>query len=107
MHRMEKIRRRIRRAGERRPVQSERGLRHGGLYLTPAGEELVVAAAPGGRPLLYHPLVWAGRAWVVDMPVAYVITEEGHILTRSGGTTGWRIEDLSDTGRTAERESAG
>lgn len=104
MHRLEKIRRRVRRAGERRPVRPEVVLRHGGLYLTPAGENLVVATAPGGRHLLYHPLVWAGRAWVVDMPVVYVVTEEGHVVTRSGEPTGWRLEDLSDTGRNAERK---
>ena len=103
MHRLEKVRRRVRRAVERRQVQAEAGLRHGGLYLTPAGEELVAARAPGGRYILYHPLVWAGQAWVANMPVAYVITEEGHILTRSGGPKGWRIEDLKDTGRNAER----
>jgi hypothetical protein len=105
MHRLEKIRRRVRRAGERRVIPPAAGLRHAGLYLTPTGEKLVATAAPGGRHLLYHPLVWAGQAWVADMPVSYVITEEGHILTRSGGPTGWRIEDLSDTGHTA-RESA-
>jgi hypothetical protein len=103
MHRLEKIRRRVRRAGDRRQVQTEAGLRHGGLYVTPGGEKLVAAAAPGGRYILYHPLVWAGRARVVNVPVAYVVTEEGHLATRSGGPTGWRIEDLSDTGCTAER----
>lgn len=101
MHRVEKIRRRVRRAGERRQVRPEAGLRQGGLYLTPGGEKLVAATAPGGRHLLYHPLVWAGQAWVVDMPVAYVVTEEGHVVTRSGEPAGWRVEDLSDTGRTA------
>ena len=103
MHRVEKIRRRVRRVGERRQVQTEAGLRQGGLYVTPGGEKLVAATAPGGRYVLYHPLVWAGQAWVTNMPVAYVITEEGHVLTRSGEPTGWRVEDLRDTGRTAER----
>jgi hypothetical protein len=79
-------------------------LKQGGVYATPSGEELVAAVAPGGRHLLYHPLVWAGRAWVVSMPVSYVVTEEGHILTRTGQGTGWRIEDLLDTGRAARKQ---
>ena len=103
MHRVEKIRRRLRRGCERRQVQPQTGLRHGGLYVTPAGEELVAAAAPGGRYILYHPLVWAGQARVVNMPIAYVVTEEGHIVARSGEPTGRRVEDLVDTGRAATK----
>jgi hypothetical protein len=103
VHRVEKIRRRLRRGGGPQPVQPEAGLRHGGLYVAPSGEKLVAAAAPGGRYILYHPLVWAGRAWVVNMPVAYVVTEKGHVATRSGEPTGWRIEDLGRMGCAAEQ----
>ena len=104
MHRMEKIRRRLRRGGEHRPIRPEAGLMHGGLYVTPGGEKLVAATTPGGRHVLYHPLVWAGQAWVVDMPVAYVVTEEGHVVTRSGEPAGWRVEDLVDTHLTARKK---
>lgn len=104
MDRMEKIRRRLRRGGEHRPIRPEAGLRQGGRYVTPGGEELVAATTPGGRHVLYHPLVWAGQAWVVDMPVAYVVTEEGHVLTRSGELAGWRVEDLVDTHLTARKK---
>lgn len=102
MRRMEKIRRRLGGARAARATAAPRlELRQGGVYALPDGTELVAAAAPGGRHLLYHPLVWAGQAWVVQMPVAYVVIEEGDILTRAGRPTGWRIEDLSDMGRTA------
>lgn len=103
MHRVEKIKRRLRRGGENGRIRSESGLRHGGLYVAPDGETLVAATAPGDRHVLYHPLIWAGRAWVVDMPIAYVVTDKGHLVTRSGEPTGWRVEDLGDTGRTAEK----
>jgi hypothetical protein len=104
MHRVEKIRRRLRRGGEHRESYPEAGLRHGGIYAAPDGEEFVAAVAPGGRHILYHPLVWAGRSWVVSMPVAYVVTEEGHVLTRSGEPAGWGVEDLVDTRLTARKK---
>jgi hypothetical protein len=99
---VEKIRRRVGVARAARRVAAPRPeFRQGGVYALPDGTELVVAAAPGGRYLLYHPLVWAGRAWVVDMPVAYVVTAEGHVFTRAGRPTLWRVEDLTDLRRTA------
>lgn len=102
MRRAEKIRRRLGAARAAHRVAAPRpGLRRGGVYALPDGTEIVAAAAPGGRYLLYHPLVWAGQAWVVSMPVSYVVTEEGHVLTRAGRPTPWRVEDLTDLCRTA------
>ena len=103
MHRAEKIRRRLRAGEKPREETPQLRLRYGGVYALPDGAELVAAVAPGGRCVLYHPLVWAGQAWVVNMPVAFVVTEEGHVLTRTGEPTGWRVEDLVDTRRTARR----
>lgn len=78
------------------------GLRSGGVYLMPDGSE-VIAGVPcgGGRWLLYRPLVWEGRAWIIGMPVAYEITHDGSIVTGKGAATDWRGEQLLDTGRTA------
>jgi hypothetical protein len=101
MRRVEKIRRRLGGAGAVRAAAAEFGLRTGGVYSLPDGTELVAAAAPGRRYLLYHPLVWAGQSWVVRMPVSYVVTEEGSLFTRAGRRTPWRVEDLSDLRRTA------
>ena len=107
MRRVEKIRRRVDMARAARRVAAPRSeFRQGGVYALPDGTELVAAAAPGGRYLLYHPLVWAGRAWVVEMPVAYVVTPEGHLFTRAGRPTPWRVEDLTDLRRTAGRGGA-
>ena len=104
MHRAEKIRRRLRAGKRPHEGTPPAGLRHGGVYALPGGSELVAAVAPGGRYLLYNPLVWAGRAWVVQMPVSYVVTEEGHVLTPKGQPTGWRVEDLLDKRRAARRK---
>ena len=97
MHRAEKIRRRLKAGKKPREDTTQVRLRHGGVYALPGGAELVAAAAPGGRNVLYHPLVWSGQAWVVNMPVAFVVTEEGHLFKRTGEPTGWRVEDLVDT----------
>ena len=101
MRRVEKIRRRLDGARTVRAAASGFGLRTGGVYSLPDGTELVAAVAPGGRCLLYHPLVWAGQSWVAQMPVSYVVAEEGHLLTRAGLRTPWRVEDLRDLRRTA------
>ena len=104
MSRARKTRQRL--GDERRHcgTPSEVALTHGSFYTLPDGTIVVAAVAPGGRHLLYHPVVWAGQAWLVDMPVSFVITEEGHLYTRSGRPTGWRVEDLEDTHRAAGKE---
>lgn len=105
MSRARKIRQRLGDERRRRRITpSEVALTHGGLYSLPDGTMVVAAVAPGGRHLLYHPIVWAGQAWLVDMPVSFVITEEGHLYTRSGRPTGWGVEDLEDTHRAAGKE---
>jgi hypothetical protein len=79
-------------------------LRLHGLYTLPDGGEAVVGAGAGGGPyFLYHPLVWKGAAWVVNMPVAYVVDGFGRIQNGKGLETGWRVDDLSDTGETLHR----
>jgi hypothetical protein len=102
VRRVEKIRGRLGRASHRATAPGQE-LRQGGVYSLPDGTELVAAAAPGGRHLLYHPRVWAGHARVVEKPVAYVVTPEGHIFTSAGRLTPWRVEDLTDLRRTAVR----
>lgn len=78
------------------------GLRSGGVYLMPDGSEVIAGVAcGGGRCFLYRPLVWEGRPWIIGMPVAYEITHDGSIVTGKGAATGWRREQLSDTGRAA------
>ena len=70
VRRVEKIRRRLGAArASHGSTAPQPELRQGGAYSLPDGTELVAAPAPGGRYLLYHPLVWAGQAWVVEMPV--------------------------------------
>ena len=103
MSRVEKIRRRRRNERGHRGTPSGASLTHGRLYALPDGTEFAAAVAPGGRHVLYHPLVWAGQAWIVGMPVSFVITEEGHVLTPTGRPTGWRVEDLVDGKRVVGR----
>ncbi|HYE65337.1 MAG TPA: hypothetical protein VD966_07135 [Pyrinomonadaceae bacterium] len=105
MQRIEKIRRRIKEAKEdRRPAQGSR-LRQCGVYALPNGKEFVVGVGREGHYFLYHPLIWKGRAWIVNMPVAYEISPEGAIVTGTGQPTCWSIEDLTDTSQTIEKEN--
>lgn len=79
-------------------------LRLHGLYKLPDGGEAVVGAGGrGGQYFLYHPLVWKGAAWVVSMPVAYVVDGLGCVQDGKGVETGWVANDLSDTGETLHR----
>ena len=71
-------------------------LRERGIYKLPDGEEFVASVARGGSYVLYNPQIWK-RYGVPD----YEVSAEGR-LTRMGESTRWRIEDLSDTGRTAD-----
>jgi hypothetical protein len=87
-----------------RSEESPAGLRLHGVYRLPDGGEVVVGSgARGGPYFLYHPLVWKGAAWVVSMPVAYVIDRQGDVQRGRGESAGWRVEDLADTGDTLPR----
>lgn len=73
-------------------------LREGGVYVLPDGEELIATDDRRGGFLLYTPGVWAafrGRG-----PAEYDAEPRGEIVTCTGTPTPWRVEDLSDTGRT-------
>lgn len=74
------------------------GLRKGGVYLLPDGEELIAMEDLRGGFLLYTPTVW--EAFHGVGPAEYDAVPEGVILTCTGKRTRWRVRDLSDTGRT-------
>lgn len=71
-------------------------LRERGIYRLPDGEELVASGARGGGYALYNQQIWK-RYGVPD----YEIDTHGR-LTRSGESTRLHIDDLEDTGRTAD-----
>ena len=68
-------------------------LRERGVYKAPDGKELVACAGILGYYLLYS-LTRAASG----IP-AYVIDAAGHITSETQ-PTGWKAEDLRDTGRT-------
>ena len=70
-------------------------LRERGIYRLPDGEELVASMTRGSHVALYNPRIWQ-RYGVPD----YQIDAQGR-LTRMGESTRLRIEDLTDTGQTA------
>lgn len=74
----------------------EMELRERGIYKLPDGEEFVASVARGGGYVLYNPQIWKHYG-VPD----YEVNAQGR-LTRMGESTRWRIEDLSDTGQTAD-----
>lgn len=72
-------------------------LRERGVYKLPDGREFVVSAAGDGVGyLLYN---WEEWRWYGLS--SYRAQANGRILCR-GFVTDWRVEDLKDTGRTAE-----
>jgi hypothetical protein len=73
-----------------------KALRERGIYRLPDGEELVASVARGGSYALYDPQVWK-RYGVPD----YIIDAQGR-MTRLGQSTILTVEDLIDTGRTAD-----
>jgi hypothetical protein len=80
------------------------GLRLNGLYRLPDGDEAVVGAgALGGPYFLYHPIVWKGAAWVLSMPVVYVIYGCGRVENGKGLRMDWDSDALIDTGETLHR----
>lgn len=105
MQRIEKIRRRRRALSVHPKVTPASGLRQSGIYVLPDGEEVVVGAGRGSSYFLYHPLVWKFRAYTISTPIAYEIDKAGRLITGRGQPTSWRIDDLTDTSRTADRKS--
>jgi hypothetical protein len=71
-------------------------LRERGVYTLPDGEEFVASIARGGGFALFNPQIWK-RYGVPD----YEVDPMGRV-TQMGQSTRWRVDDLVDTGRTAE-----
>jgi hypothetical protein len=71
-------------------------LRERGVYTLPDGEEFVASFARGGGFALFNPQIWK-RYGVPD----YEVDPLGRV-TQLGQSTRWRVDDLVDTGRTAE-----
>ena len=71
-------------------------LRERGVYTLPDGEEFVASIARGGGFALFNPQIWK-RYGVPD----YEVDPLGRV-TQLGQSTRWRVDDLVDTGRTAE-----
>lgn len=71
-------------------------LRERGVYTLPDGEEFVASVARGGGFALFNPQIWK-RYGVPD----YEVDPLGRV-TQLGQSTRWRVDDLMDTGRTAE-----
>jgi hypothetical protein len=72
------------------------GLRESGVYALPDESEVIAVVDIRGTYLLYAPQDWGLYPHV---PAMYEVYASGRIHYR-GGPTRWRIEDLSDTGRT-------
>ncbi len=77
----------------------QEGLRERGIYALPDESEVIAVMDIRGAYLLYSPCDWALYPHV---PALYEVYASGHIHYR-GKQTCWRIEDLSDTGRTGGR----
>ena len=71
-------------------------LRERGVYTLPDGEEFVASVARGGGFALFNPQIWK-RYGVPD----YEVDPLGRV-TQMGQSTRWRVDDLVDTGRTAD-----
>ena len=73
-----------------------RGLREHGVYALPDESEVIAVADIRGTYLLYNPQDWKLHP---HAPAMYEVYASGQICYR-GEPTYWRVEDLSDTGRT-------
>lgn len=101
MHKTTKVRRLLLKAAQGCRLTSPNAeLKHGDTYALPDGTKVVVGACREGRRVLYHPLVWAGKTWIVNMPVAYEIDADGRLCDGAGRPTLWRVEDLTVARRT-------
>ena len=71
-------------------------LREGGIYALPDKREFVVRGCGRDGYTFYSPQAWKGSG-----SSEYRLTTEGRLLSK-GLPTRWRINHLTDTGRTAE-----
>ncbi len=78
-----------------------RRLRERGVYALPDGREFVAHAVFRGGYVLYTPEAWE----FFGHPYAFESNEAGQIRL-AGQPTDWRLEDLTDTTRTAEPRSS-
>jgi len=74
-------------------------LREQGIYALPDGREFVAHAVFRGGYVLFTP-----RDWEFSGIHFYETNPAGQIRSK-GQRTSWRIEDLTDTGRTARSRS--
>lgn len=72
-------------------------LRERGVYELPNESEVIVVADLRGAYLLYTTQDWALYPHV---QAVYEVYASGRLYHRGKPPTSWRIEDLSDTGRT-------
>jgi hypothetical protein len=72
-------------------------LRELGIYRLPDGREFIVCSSSAGDGYL----LFTQQAWESGGYSQYQTRAEGKILSR-GVPTKWDVEDLLDTGRTAE-----
>lgn len=74
-------------------------LRERGVYALPDHREFIVSARGGMGYSLFSSQTW-GRLNIAE----YRLDRDGRILSK-GIPTRWRVADLRDTGRTAEKGS--
>jgi len=71
-------------------------LRERGVYRLPGGREIVATGCGGEELCLYQIQTYESFGLA-----EYLVNAGGEILA-DGRPTGWRLEDLKDTGRTAK-----
>jgi hypothetical protein len=72
-------------------------LRERGVYSLPDEREIVATGCGGGEQLCLYDTQTYESFGLAE----YLVDAEGQIL-EDGKPTGWRLEDLTDTGRTAK-----
>ena len=70
-------------------------LRERGIYTLPGGQEVVVSACGGEEYCMF-----AAATYDAFGLAEYLVSREG-LIFRGTEPTGWGVEDLNDTGRTA------
>ena len=82
-------------ARQRPPAAPKPKLRELGVYTLPDGREFVVSTIYHDGCSLYPP-----RAWEAFGLAEYWVDREGRLLHK-GVPSVWKVQDLTDTGRTA------